>query len=357
MKHLARTLAAGVLALGCGGDDSSAVDANEPLADAPPVTDAPSRCDHREADDAGNDATAESTEQAIGDGTLTICGRIDARAPAGGVVDVDRYGFTTIGSEAVIVRLHAPGGTALAQITSTVTTGGDLAGSGVFVGNHLVYLARLDTGAYVVTVEARDDAAPTSALDYELEIAVDDPATRCVAPTGEAAYTEAADGAGNSDNDMVRVSWSEPTIVQTPDSPTADAPEPSGEELAITAGMAYQVAGELGVNVEAATHADDYLDRDTYLIVTGAQSNELTIRVAWEGDDADLDVLLFAEPPGPNVPPVFLGAGTTIGTTGPELDTTATLPSTRYWLWIGNFNGSAQPKPYEATLCGARFEP
>jgi hypothetical protein len=198
-------------------------------------------------------------------------------------------------------------------------------------------------------VFALHTSTPELDVAYRLEVIAENLADRCVRLTGGAAYTEAADGAGHTGNDVIEVRWGgDPsrTLTKT----TSDAPEATG--VVVSAAMSYKLAGALG----ASNVADDYGDRDTYEILTGGQANQLDVRVTWAGNAADLDVLLFNEVIGET--PFDLAAAATVSNTSPELLTTAVLPSTTYWLWIGAYDGSTgQPIAYDATVCASRYAP
>ena len=56
-----------------------------------------------------------------------------------------------------------------------------------------------------------------------------------------------------------------------------DSPESTG--LSIEAGQHYLVTG----TSVATSHADEYLDRDTFDIATDDSTNELAIRLDWDG--------------------------------------------------------------------------
>src|SRR6185503_19089533 len=98
----------------------------------------------------------------------------------------------------------------------------------------------------------------------------------------------------------------------------------------ITEGMKYRVTG---TSADVTSVGDEYRDRDTYLIATGADTNELTVRVTWPGG-VDLDFLVMPVPDG-GTTPISLLDGTAVSMVGTELRTGAVLPSTSYWLWVG----------------------
>ncbi len=347
---------------GCGGDDeASGPDALTP-GDSGPLRDGGDPCDYQEADDDGNAETGEPTGLTVDDSAILICGDVAARAPEAGVVDRDRYEIAIAAAGDYVVRLRAADGRDVTMLEVHLVDGNATLGRGIFVGSHAVFLGQLDSGAITVEVVAGHPAAPPAAITYHLEIAPDDRTARCPAMTGTATFTEVGDTAGNfhTGNDMVEVSSTGDMLAQTV--ATSDAPEATN--LVVSDGMSYQLAGSLGVNGNAGAYADDYLDRDTFLIATGAQTTELAIRVTWpedgiagNDDDADLDVVLFGVPASATATPWPLIAGDHRRDLPPELEAAAVLPSSTYWLWVGNREGSAEPKPYELTICGVAFAP
>jgi hypothetical protein len=348
-------LAGAAAAAACGGDaPPSDPDAHRASDGALPDA-LPPPCDHQEADDLGNGTPAdgEATGLTVGADGVRICGQLDVRAPAtSGLVDADAYRVTIANPGSYLVRIAADVGTTLPFVDSftQLASGGPTAlrGSGIHVGGHLVYALELEAGEQTVVVRGFHEREPDAPVPYRIRILPDDPQTRCAHLAGTPTYREAGDGAGNTGNDVVQVVWA-PQLATTLTPSTSDAPEPSASALAITAGMSYRADGVL--NTPNGGGIDEYLDRDTYLIATGANTRELSIRVNWAGDDADLDLLLFPVPSGTR-PPVVLAESATIRTRGPEFLTHAVLPSTTYWLWIGNYAGSAEPTAYDVTLCG-----
>jgi hypothetical protein len=326
-----------------------------------PQADGGDPCAYHEADDRGNETTAEVTGLSIGGGGVLICGAITARAPVSGLIDRDLYELDAGGAADLVVRLRAPDGRDVAELAINLTAGAGSLGQGRFVGNHAVFLSRVESGAVTLEIVAGDLEAPPAAIAYQVEVVAEDRAARCPNLSSNPTFTEVRDTTPNlnAGNDMVELTSSPATVAQT--AATSDAPEASN--LVVTDGMSYELAGTLAVNGNAAGYADDYLDRDTFLIATGAQTTELTVRTSWtedgttgNADDANLDVVLFRVPDG-TAPPLELAAGRHGSASPPELEATAVLPSTTYWLWVGNYLGSAQPKPYELTICGVDFAP
>jgi len=352
MKMRVATLWFGVALAACGGDDGG----DQPDAlhgvDGSVSDAAPDDCDYTEADDDGNATAAEATGLDV-PGAIKICGSVAARVPTGQIVDTDRYAFTVETAGPYLVRVDAPAGGVLALSAGvSLAAGGDgsFRNDGVYIGDHLVFSVALETAEFAIEVIAGDNAAPDSAVPYTITIVPDQPAARCTTVSGTAAYTEATDTATNTGNDMVEVSWGPFAAVQT--AATTDAPEPSASALTISAGMSYKASGAASLPNGGTT--DTYQDRDTYVLATGAQTNEITVRLSWEGTDADLDFLVLAVPQGASAP-VPLAFGTLAGTSGPELATTAALRSTQYWVWVGEYDATVPvAKPYELTITALR---
>ena len=92
-----------------------------------------------------------------------------------------------------------------------------------------------------------------------------------------------------------------------------------------------------------------YQDEDTYELTTDADTNELAVRLDWDGGTADLDYVVFesdAQKP--------LVTSNLAALNGGELAMFAVKPSTKYWLWIGGVKGS-MATAYRATVCGSHF--
>lgn len=360
MKTHTLSLATGlaVALAACGDDGGSAGPDAYVASDGGPAADARTdTCDFAESDDAGNDTEAEATGLTTGPRALAICGQLDPRAPVENVVDVDRYTFEVARGGSFLIRVDGNVGGNLALVVSETSLAaggaGAFRGDGVYIGDHLVYFTLLEADLFQVEVRGLATAQPRVAVPYTITIAEDTPDTRCASVTGTAAYAEAADTATNTGNDVATVTWT-PMFTTAQTAAVTDAPEPSGVALAITAGMSYKATGGTGTPNGGAV--DDYLDRDTYVIATGGDTNELAIRLTWPDADADLDFLLFAVP-SDNAAPVPIAFGTLASTTAPEFTTTATLRSTQYWLWVGHYDGAEVDKPYELTLCGYDYNP
>ena len=145
-------------------------------------------------------------------------------------------------------------------------------------------------------------------------------------------------------NDVIYVTADAETL--TP----SDADAPDDSQIVVTSGMAYRITGDSADVDVAPPDGDDYMDRDTYLISTGADTNELVIRLGWADAGADLDFFLFPEVAASDTP---LDIGSAATTRPEELQTIAVKPSSRYWLWTGGYDGSTGlPTTYDLSICG-----
>jgi len=343
------------LAAACGDDGGGSLpdaDIDEPDADVTPDAPPPSLCDHDEADDAANDAAGETTGVTVGATAVTICGQIDARVPdpeAGNLVDLDVYSFAVpAGTTHIRVRVTGVEPGALEEIVGFTLDGefNTLAGAPL-ANSHITMLAGVGEGTFNVAVQAANATQPGTALPYEISIVAADPAG-CT--TTAATFTEANDGTTNTDNDMVTVDWSPFATPQT--ALATDVPEPTGATVEV--GTPARFDGTLATPNGGAL--DEYLDKDTFVFSTGAGVNELDVKVTWPDADSDLDFFLFAVPAGTDAPENLM-IGSAISNAAPEFQTVTVDASTQYWVWVGNYDGSAEPKTYEITLCSGTFTP
>lgn len=340
-------LLASLLLVACGGDDKTKVDAPIHI-DAPGGgSDGPGgqvTCAYTEMADATNNmaATAEASGLAV-TGSTAICGKLDSSHfdSANQLVDVDVYGFSLAADQDLIVRVW---GAAAALDTVTIQiadpSGTQLA-FGKYLGDHGALSVHLTAGNYVAGVAAFNPSAIGSAIDYHVSFELDTPATRCGKITAAANYTETGDG-GGSGNDMVDYNETADPQKRLTTS-TTDMPEMTG--VTATAGSKSRLTGS-SANVNA---ADSYMDRDTYQFTTGANVNELSIRLNWAATTVDFDYLVLAA----NSANSFAG-GLRTSNSEDEFETFAVAPSTTYWLWVGSYDGSTGlPQTYDASICAA----
>jgi hypothetical protein len=325
---------------------------NPPLgADAAPdATVLPPGCDYVELADPTNDLTItngvpEQTGLTFTQST-TICGKLDRGHFDATAMDLDSDSYTlAIAARSQLLVSFAGAGTEVLASIDVQVLDATLAvvDHGAFLGSHAGFSTTLDPGTYTFAVFAKNATDLAASLDYKLRIVADVPETRCARVTGAAAYTEAADGALSDGNDMVEVRYLDaPHRALT--AATSDAPEPSG--IVTSAGTNVRIAG-----TSAAVNApDEFHDRDTYLVTTGAH-DQLAVRVDWAGTAADLDFLVFPENNSEEI-----ASGTAVAKQAPEQATFPVLPNTRYWLWVGAYDTSSNAAvPYDVTLCPTQF--
>lgn len=337
--------------VGCGSDSvpPDLTDAAPPIDVLPDLPTPPAGCDFGELADPTNDYTLgngvpERTDLTLGQ-TTVICGRIDNGHVIDQSVDIDTYKLAVTARTPILVSLGFPGGTppALGSIAVEIreeTT--QLLESGVVLGSHATFQSTLRAGNYLVIVTASNPTDITTPIDYKLRLTTDSP-DRCARVTAAAAYTEQNDGPQSDRNDVVDVHYTPDTRALT--AANNDDPEPTA--LTTAAGASVRISG-----TSAAVDAtDEFKDRDTYLIATGAH-DELAVRVDWTGD-ADFDFLLF-----PENTVAEIGRGSSVGKTAPETNTFPVLPNTNYWLWVGSYDSSAGlPINYDISLCPTLFAP
>ncbi len=319
--------------------------------DAPP----PPPCDYTEASDATNDKTTEMTALSISDTTKNICANVDPGHydMVTSAVDTDTFRITLAAQSDLLFRTFGQTGIETlgnfsvmifdTQANPTLLNGGKL---DTMLGDHGVFAASLPAGDYDVVMVARNTADVAAPIPYKVRIIPDMPMMRCPTISDPAAYTEAHDNADNLGNDVVDVDFGkDPSFSLT--AATTDAPEPSG--VTLDADKPMRVSGS-SANV---TGPDEYGDRDTYQLMTGAMTNEVALRLDWPAGGADLDSVMFVDSQM-----VATGAATRSDTSGDEITTFAVKPSTSYWVWVGGVKGSTGlPAAYDVSLCGTAVDP
>jgi hypothetical protein len=334
-----------VALVACGNDraPTSLVDAPPDTSILPDTPTPPAGCDWAELDDALNDLTlangaAEPTNLTF-DQSLIVCGRVDPGHFADPVVDIDSFAFT-IATRAELRVDFAGAAATLAGLEVRVIDGsGAIVDRGRFLGSHIAFHTALGPGGYRLVVIASNPVEPAAAIDYKLRVSLPVP---CERVTRAADFMETDDGAQSDRNDVVEIRYAPDERALT--AAANDAPESSG--VITAAGTDVLLAGT-SADVDS---ADDFRDRDSFLIETGAH-DELALRVDWTGD-ADLDVFVF-----PENAIAELASGTAVGKTGPERVVTPVLPNTRYWLWVGAYDSSSGANDYEISLCPSSFTP
>ncbi len=337
---------AGVLVVGCGGDDVGGMADGALFPDGRTGDGGAGDC-HAERDDLGNGAVAEATGLGYGGARIAICGSVDDGHAGGSVVDVDRYQVTVAEGGPVVVRLTALLGGQLARLELIVRDADEtLVTVARFRAGHAVTALVLPSGAYTLAVEA--GGTPVAAdVPYRVEVYADQPDLRCPAVTSPATHTELDEiAAGHRRNDVLDV-WQLPTL---------RAALTSGADTADEISRAVSANGRIaiaGLSAAVTTTGDDYRDRDTFALYTGATTNQLDLRAVWPGDGNDLDLLVFEA----NTVTEPMGTPTR-ALVGDELLLTAVRPSTQYWLWIGGSRRStALPASYVVHVCGREIAP
>jgi len=355
-RHMKIVIALASLGLlvACGDNDHEHhVDAANPdgAVDAP--IDAFVECNYTEAHDTTNDylavpgAVEESSITFKANSTRTICGTInnghfDTNFFS---IDIDNYGLTVAQDSDVVVRLTGMAQN-ISQVGVFVADDADNGlGGNFYLGNHAVFSTHLAAGHYKFSVEAYDNQDATMSVPYEMRITMDDPVMRCPRVTATADYTESADGVNNNANDIVAIDYANSPQREL----TGINDDPENTMLTIASTQKYRFTG-----TSASTPTNgSYFDRDTYLFTAGPTTNEMAIRLNWPGSTADLDFYVFQE--GTVVTPITNASKTKLGED--EFATFAVTPGSKYWLWVGAFNGNTTglPVTYDATICPTAF--
>ena len=316
-------------------------------------------CNYTETGDAANNVTAEASGLTVGAQDQTLCGQVDNGhyGSASKTVDVDTYTVTVGATTAeLIVRFEnsLPAGLTDFQVAITDTnTDADDPQRG-----RLRRLARrprrVSRRAADRDVQHRRDRVrgrrhpARRSRTRSSSSPISRPRVARISTAMPADYTEANDGASNNGNDVVLIDFSKnPSFSLT--SATTDAPEPTG--LTVDSSKSSHLVGS---SASVAAGTDKYLDRDTYAIMTGASTNELSIRLNWPGSTSDLDYVV--------VPGQHDHRGERRCNAHrdheDEFATFAVKPSTSYWVWVGAYKGSTgMPVAYSASVCGATFTP
>lgn len=348
MSRLASSvfLFAALAACGDDGGHHSAIDAA--VADTAEQDTLPTNCDYTEQSDATNDTTDTGTAEATGlawSSEKTLCGNFESSHFDGLTVDADSYTLSVATEGDALIRLAgAADAIAFVGIDVRNTDTDAIVAKLTFYAGHGVVSAHLPVGNYEVLVFALGEEAITATIPYKVFVIPDAAGLRCPElPSG--GYPEAGDGASNDGNDVLAIPGLA-TIALT--SSGSDSPEATG--LTLTPSNGDQRISGMAANINS---PDQYEDKDTYAFATGSTTNELTVRLAWQGSTTNLDYLLFEEGQTDYVQLAIDPAQQ-----GPEAQTFSIKPSTSYWLLIGSKAGASMPAAaYSATLCPAHFVP
>ena len=345
-------------ALGCGGGgDAPAGDAGTiaPLSDAAPARDGAivqCQADHQESLEERNDRIINDSNQVEPTGLVlsqqggfSVCGEFDPAQALREYADVDVYEFTVSGSQPLRLQLTVddPQGLSVVQMILFGADGPSTIAEARLLGDTAITHRVVPGGTYWVAVLAK---TPLEGAAVPYRIQVSSEAILCESSGGAADYLESIDGADNRGNDTLRIDYElSSTFSETPDSD--DEPEPTSIEL--QPGDSVDISGTAANTVAL----DDYRDRDTYLIHTGTDTQELSLRASWvHTTGVDLDLHLF-EAGRPEEDLSFAGAAV-VGVSNDELTTIAVFPDRDYWLWLGAYDNVEPqlPQDYTLTLCG-----
>jgi hypothetical protein len=172
-------------------------------------------------------------------------------------------------------------------------------------------------------------------------------------------------GFPNAANDMLLITFGDNGLTPTFTPDPNDQPDNQESPLTISNTAGVKIAGEMA---NIGDRSDEYFERDTYLIQTGADTNQMTIRLQWDGGTSDHDYALFREPAAGETEAdlVLFSSGTLISdgvdddgvTPVPEFETFTVDPNTKYWLWTGVYNTTAAggaptlPSAYDFAIYG-----
>ena len=303
-----------------------------------------SPCDYTETDDGSNATMAEMTNLTVTDHQAHVCGAFDGGHPdaALGIVDIDTYrvDIETMGPLLVEITGDDASISQLSDIAvQFLTTGAQpsIAAVGHYnpaFSGHGAYVTPMMPGTYDMQVILYSSSDLSGSIGYRVRLA---PMPDCTALTSPN-YSEASDAT----NGVISVNYTkDPSFVWI----SGDVAEDS--HISVDANNSYMIAGNAGATAGATS--DLYLDRDTYAFTTDDATNELAIRLDWQGTTTDLDYIVFE---ASTLTPIV--ASNTTSTTEGEIAEFGVMPDATYWLWIGAFNGSTA-SDYTATVCGQHF--
>ena len=294
---------------------------------------------YREANEAGNDNGAEATAIVIGAGASRVCGEFADRAPAGGVIDTDRYQIDG-GGQPLVARIIATGASDYDQVALA------LGMSQIVVDSDPdEVISPAPAGTIELAVQAAHPSQLGRAVPYELVVEPADPDDLCIVE-GPADQGEMLDNAANANtgNDVLEnLLQGAPTLTPS----TADMPEQVTQVLDV--GTRLKIAGLV---VNTPTQADMYKDRDTFQITTGPATTEVTVSLTWPEDtttttdDVDVDYYFITTD---SLQPI--AAGVQIGFGTYEFGVVPVAPSTSYYVLVASWMDAQADKAYELVLC------
>jgi len=303
-----------------------------------------SPCDHTEADDVADGSTAEPTHLTLGASARTVCGNVEGGHydPSAKIVDVDRYRVTVAGTGELSAEVDPLEGAdalsrfrvALFDTAANPRLYADQSWDKAY--DHAAFVTDVPPGEYdlVVTAGAGGDIMGGT-IGYRVRV-TSDPSQKCAA-LSHATYSE-HDETGN---DALTVDYSKQPMV------TTGAGAAEATDLTLAPGHHYMLGGI----AQPAAAQGEYTDGDTFAVTTSDDTDELTVRLDWEGA-ADLDyVVVEADTLTP------AGLSVITSTSEHELATFAVKPGTRYLAWVGAFKGWTGMVPYGLTVCADHHVP
>lgn len=347
-----RWLLCGVLVLAaaaCGDDDGTPAQ-DAAIGDAGVA--AACVADYRERFEAGNDANDGGIPEdsalrlSSGGAAATICGFVNPDADG----DTDFFRFRIDGVMDLRIALGADAG---ASARIDVWTGNGLKiGGGEWQGGGALFVGRaFPAGEYLLSVTQPGAGGLSGEAIYTVELST--AAAPCARSSTAAAYTESADGVGSRDNDVVSITQTPATFALTANA--ADLPESTG--LALSSGSPTAIAGQ---SAPLADDGDDYRDRDTFALTTGA--DELSLRLSWPHPQVptSVDVDLYVFYADDVTIDITESRATATSTEEDETVTIAVDQSRPLWVWVGAFTSSGLadlPVDYQVDICPSTFAP
>jgi hypothetical protein len=308
-------------------------------------SDDPPPCNYTEMNDSGNATTSEMTSFMLGSNAKPqiVCGEVDGGHfdSAAGTVDVDRYRVTVGGTGELVIHLDPlADATAFTDVRVQIfdtATNPRLYAEGTFDPqyDHGAFITVLPAGDYdvIVLADAGGDISGGGVLKYRLRFTAD-PSLACK-PVTKGGYTEAGEP-----NDAVSADFSK----TAPFAHAAGAAETTKQTFGTSNTLITGTAS-------AGTMEGEYVDNDVFDVTTGKDTNELTLRLDWDGTN-DLDAAVLQ---ADTLAPAGLAVTTKGG--GGEIQTFAVKPKTEYYVWVGAFMGATGDTPYNVTVCAQDFKP
>lgn len=303
-----------------------------------------SPCDHKELDDVADGSGAETTGITFGGDARTVCGSVEGGHfdQADKIVDIDRYRVAVGGTGELAVELEPlDGAEVLASLAVRLF---DTAGNPRLYADHswdpaydhAAFITQVPAGDYdLVVVAGAGGDIVGGTVDYRVRVTAD-PSKRCAALT-HATYSE-RDDAGNG---ALAIDYRKTPAI------AAGTGTPETTDLTLAPGHHYMFGGVAA----PATAVGDYTDGDAFAVTTADDTDELTVRLDWQGA-VDLD---YAVVEADTLTPAGLSVLTS--NSEHELATFAVKPNTRYLAWVGAFKGWAGTVPYGLTVCADHEAP